>query len=89
MRLTIVVRQKTVRTSAVPFAGTRINRQRAFSTRTRANFERGTSEQAHQIYGFLRGWDSNPVSPCSFSNSQILKYRRCQGCQRCRRALPD
>ena len=40
-----VVRQKTVRTSSAPLAGTRIDRQRACSTRTRSDFERGTSEQ--------------------------------------------
>jgi hypothetical protein len=40
-----VVRPKTVRTSSAPFAVTRIDRQLAFSMRTRSDFERGTSEQ--------------------------------------------
>jgi hypothetical protein len=40
-----VVRQKTVRTPSAPLAVTRIDRQRAFSTRTRSDLARGTSEQ--------------------------------------------
>ena len=34
-----VVRQKTVRTSLAPLVVTRIDRQRAFSARTRSDFE--------------------------------------------------
>jgi hypothetical protein len=46
-----VVRQKTVRTSSAPLAVTRIDRQRAFSTRTRSDFEGGTSEQTQLTPG--------------------------------------
>jgi hypothetical protein len=37
--------------------------------------------------GWRRGWDSNPVSPSSFSNLQILNYQRCRRCQGYRGAL--
>src|SRR5882762_210293 len=46
-----VVRQRTVRTSSAPLAVTRIDRQKAFSTRTRSDFERGTSEQTPLTLG--------------------------------------
>jgi hypothetical protein len=49
--LVCVVRQKTVRTSSARLAGTRIDRRRAFSTRTRSDFERGTSEQTQLTPG--------------------------------------
>jgi hypothetical protein len=44
-----VVRQKTVRTSSAPLAGTRIDRQRGLPTCTRSDFERGPSEQTQLI----------------------------------------
>jgi len=40
---------KTVRTSSAPLAVTQVDRQRALSTRTRSDFERGTSEQELHI----------------------------------------
>jgi SecA-like ATPase subunit of protein translocation complex len=46
-----VVRQKSVRTSLAPLAVTRIDRPRAFSTRTRSDFARGTSEQTQLTPG--------------------------------------
>jgi hypothetical protein len=47
----IVVRQKTVRTSAAPLAVTRSDPQREFSTRTRSGFERGTSQETQLTPG--------------------------------------
>jgi hypothetical protein len=40
-------------------------------------------------YGFRRGWDSNPVSPCRICNVQIPSCQDCQECQRCRGTLLD
>jgi hypothetical protein len=36
-----------------------------------------------------RGWDSNHINPHRISNLQILQWRRCRECQRCRGTLPD
>ena len=50
-RFARVVRQKTIRAWLAPLAGTRIDRPRAFSTRTRSDFARGTSERTQLTPG--------------------------------------